>query len=37
MEARRTLAAAVGVAAAFGPIGYLLFFRRKCLTWDLSP
>lgn len=33
MDARRTLAAAVGTAAALGPVGYLLFFRRKCLTW----
>jgi hypothetical protein len=33
MEARRTLAAAVGAAAALGPIGYLLFFRRTGLTW----
>ncbi len=32
MDARRTLAAA-GAAAALGPIGYLLFFRRWCLTW----
>jgi hypothetical protein len=33
MDARRTLAAAAGAAAALGPIGYLLFFRRWCLTW----
>jgi hypothetical protein len=30
----RTLAAAgAGAAAVLGPIGCLLFFRRRCLTW----
>jgi hypothetical protein len=33
MKAKRTLAAAAGAAAALGPISYLLFFRRWCLTW----
>jgi hypothetical protein len=33
MEAKRTLAAAVVAAGALGPISYLLFFRRWCLTW----
>jgi hypothetical protein len=33
MDARRTLAAATGAAAVLGPIAYLLFFRRWCLTW----
>jgi hypothetical protein len=33
MEAKRTLAAAAGAAAVLGPVSYLLFFRRWCLTW----
>jgi hypothetical protein len=33
MEAKRSLAAAGSAAAVLGPISYLLFFRRWCLTW----
>jgi hypothetical protein len=33
MHARRTLAAAAGAAALLGPVAYLLFLRRWCLTW----
>jgi hypothetical protein len=33
MNARRTLAAAAGAAALLGPVAYLLFLRRWCLTW----
>jgi hypothetical protein len=33
MEAKRTLATAAGAAAVLGPLSYLLFFRRWCLTW----
>ncbi len=33
MNARRTLATSAGAAAVFGPLTYLLFFRRWCLTW----
>ena len=32
MTPRRTLAAGA-TAAVLGPIGYLLFFRHRCLTW----
>jgi hypothetical protein len=33
---RRTLAAGAGAAAVLGPVSYLLFFRRWCLTWGTS-
>jgi len=33
MDARRTLAAAASAATVLGPVTYLLFFRRWCLTW----
>ena len=33
MDARHTLAAAASAAAVLGPATYLLFFRRRCLTW----
>jgi hypothetical protein len=33
MNARRTLATGAGAAAVFGPLTYLRFFRRRCLTW----
>ena len=34
MKIRRTLAAGAGAAAVLGPVSYLLFFRRWCLTWN---
>jgi hypothetical protein len=33
VKIRRTLAAGAGAAAVLGPVSYLLFFRRWCLTW----
>jgi hypothetical protein len=33
MTPRHPLAGGAIAAAAFGPIGYLLFFRYRCLTW----
>lgn len=33
MLTKRTLATGAGAAAVAGPVGYLLFFRRRCLTW----
>jgi hypothetical protein len=36
VKIRRTLAAGAGAAAVLGPVSYLLFFRRRCLTWGTS-
>ena len=33
MKARRTVAATATATAVLGPLGYLLFLRRWCLTW----
>jgi hypothetical protein len=36
VKIRRNLAACAGAAAVLGPVSYLLFFRRWCLTWGTS-
>ncbi len=33
MGIKRALATAAGAAAVLAPVGYLLFFRRRCLNW----
>jgi hypothetical protein len=33
VKTRRALAVGAGAAAVLGPVSYLLFFRRWCLTW----